>query len=485
MSDDFLLELGKNPQARNLVKSLGLPIPMPQDLRRAKGPRTERPLKDRDVALFVPSGSALLSALATGLVEAGANPFVVETPGTLAAFEGPGEAYGRTAVELDPESDRKYHAAVLDGTALASAEDLKALWAFFRPLMRKLKTSGRLVVIGRPPEGAENAAEASAQAALEGFVRSAAKELGKKGTTAQLLRVENGAEAAIAGPLRFFLSERSAYVSGQPLTVSATAGAPTGSWVCPLERNVALVTGAARGIGRATARILADEGATVVCLDRPADDGPTAKLAREINGDVLLQDVTDPEAPQNIATYLKEQHGGVDIVVHNAGITRDRTLANLKEPAWDLTLDVNLGAVLRMTSELMASGVLRDHGRLICLSSRHHGQRDRAGHHRDATDGGDPVRDPRGGAPYEQPGSGWPAGRHRPGDRVSRHAHRAGDHRADAAGVRRLAGREVADAAQEGESEIGPTGGNRERGSDSVREGVRRLSEARLHRVGV
>jgi 3-oxoacyl-[acyl-carrier protein] reductase len=133
--------------------------------------------------------------------------------------------------------------------------------------------------------------------------------------------------------------------------------------------KVALVTGAARGIGEATAELLAAEGAHVVCLDRPADDGPCSKVAQRVGGSALLVDITDVDAPDRIAADLKERFGGVDIVVHNAGVTRDKTLGRMKPDAWDMAVDINLGAVVRITDRLLQDGTLRDGGRIICLSS--------------------------------------------------------------------------------------------------------------------
>jgi 3-oxoacyl-[acyl-carrier protein] reductase len=138
--------------------------------------------------------------------------------------------------------------------------------------------------------------------------------------------------------------------------------------VRPLEGKVVLVTGAARGIGEATVRLLADEGARVVVLDRPADDAPASQVARAIGGSVLLADVSDPEAPARIARELQERYGGVDVVIHNAGITRDKTLAKMKHELWDQAIAVNLASVARITDALVG-GPLRDGGRIVCLSS--------------------------------------------------------------------------------------------------------------------
>jgi 3-oxoacyl-[acyl-carrier protein] reductase len=372
---DFLVELGKQKQVRRLIKGLGLPIPMPQALARAEGPLVERPLADRDVGVWLSEAGPVAEALAQALAEAGANAHVAGNAGAVRVFDGPGEAFGRPAQPLvtSTESEEgafKLSALVFDATAIGELSGLRALHEFFNPLLRRLRRCGRVVVLGRPPEEQSEPEAAAAQSALEGFVRSLGKELGRKGATANLVYVSDGTESRVAGPLRFLLTERSAYVSGQPLTLSRTARQPsdTPAWTYSLDGKVALVTGAARGIGAATARLLADEGARVVCLDRPADDGPTSKLARDIDGAVLLTDVTDPEAPGRIAHYLQSEHGGVDVVVHNAGVTRDKTLAKMTPQLWEQAIDVNLAAVVRITEGLLEEA-LNSYGRIICLSS--------------------------------------------------------------------------------------------------------------------
>jgi 3-oxoacyl-[acyl-carrier protein] reductase len=92
-------------------------------------------------------------------------------------------------------------------------------------------------------------------------------------------------------------------------------------------------------------------------------------VARAVGGTVLLADVSEPDAAAKIARELKERHGGVDVVIHNAGITRDKTLAKMKPELWDQAIAVNLASVARITEELTRTGTLRDGGRVICLSS--------------------------------------------------------------------------------------------------------------------
>lgn len=380
--NDILLQIGQNPQARKLVKTLGLPLPIPQSLARARGPMEERPLHDYEIVVGGHPGdgeSTLVQVLAKTLTRAGATPLVVGGAVIPPAFVSEGEAWGRPprGLMLDALPDKlKFDAMVFDATEIRDAAGLRSLYDFFHPLIRNLGRCGRVVLLARPPATAHTPEQAAAQGAIEGFVRSLGKELGKQGSTANMIYVDDDADALVEGPLRYLLSKRSAFVSGQPLHVDARTidvdaipgFAPL--WVRPLEGKVALVTGAARGIGAATAKLLAQEGAHVVCLDRPGDDELLSAVAREIAGTPLLVDVSDPEAAQTIATRLREDHGGVDIVVHNAGITRDKTLARMKPEHWDQCLAINLDAVVRITEALTGEdGPLLDDGRIIVLSS--------------------------------------------------------------------------------------------------------------------
>lgn len=360
---DQLVVLGRNALARRLVSSLGLSLP--PALERDPGPWQERPLEDRATTVILGPDAQLAEALATTLARAGAEPGVL---GELAPFVAAGEAWGRPPRGLSPEGeDERATVIVYDASGLRAPEQLDHLYQTLHLRVRGLRASGRLIVLGRPPEGLTDPTERAVQRALDGFTRSLAKELGRRGSTANLIWVAPGAEDRLEPVLRWLASPRSAYVSGQPFHVTAVTDAVTPCYVRPLDGRMALVTGGARGIGAATCRALAREGARVVVLDRPEDDEATAALAAEIQGVPLLVDLTTPEAPLRVAGHLREVHGGVDIVVHNAGVTRDKTLAGMKPAHWDLVLDVNLRAVLRLQSAL--DPLLRDHGRIIALSS--------------------------------------------------------------------------------------------------------------------
>jgi 3-oxoacyl-[acyl-carrier protein] reductase len=257
---------------------------------------------------------------------------------------------------------------VFDATGITGSADLHRLYDFFHPYARTLYPSGRVIVLGTPPELATTAKEATAQRALEGFTRSVGKEFGR-GTTAQLVYVAPGAEDGIESTLRFLLSGRSAYVSGQVLRIGPAQMSPPADWTQPLDGKVAMVTGAARGIGAAIARVLARDGAHVICVDVPAAGDTLSTVANELAGTAVQLDITSAEAPERVVDHVAARHGGLDVVVHNAGITRDKTIFRMKPEAWDSVLDVNLSSQERINDALLAHDLLPFGARVVSVSS--------------------------------------------------------------------------------------------------------------------
>ncbi|MFW6694500.1 3-oxoacyl-ACP reductase [Streptomyces sp. MAR4 CNX-425] len=321
-----------------VAKRLGLPRPA-----RLERHRPGQPVARGPVALGGADGGRMRKTLRELLDSAGAEVVTEETvrPGAL----------------------------VFDATGIDSSARLRALHDFLHPRIRRLAPCGRVVVVGTPPEDAAGPAEAVAQRALEGFVRSVGKEL-RNGSTAHLLLVAPGAEGGLESTLRFALSARSAYVSGQALRVTGTADVPaTADWDRPLAGRTALVTGASRGIGAVTAETLHRDGAQVVCLDVAAQAAELRAVADRVGGGALELDITAADAGDRLAAYLDEHHSGVDVVVHNAGITRDKTLGRMTAAQWDAVVGVNLTAVETLTARLLDGGLLRDGGRVVCTSS--------------------------------------------------------------------------------------------------------------------
>lgn len=362
MSDRYL-KFVNTPVGRTAAQSLGLPSPV--NLKRLK--RADQPFIEGDVLVGAANGSKAISAIGNLLGASPAKLFHASAIDTLNDSSGSGNK--AEALPLNADIDQKFSALVLDATGMKDTNDLRAVYDFFHPTIRKLAGNGRVLVIGQDPATCRQPAKAAAHQALEGFVRSVGKEVGKKGATANLLWMAPGAEKQLDSSVRFFLSPRSAYVSGQVTRVGKSKEAPATNPVAPLTGKVALVTGASRGIGASIAETLTRDGATVIGLDIPPAMEDLQKVMDTLKGKALACDITDARAPKQIADFVKEHFGGIDLVIHNAGITRDKTLGNMPEHFWDMAIAVNLTAEELIDEELMHQELLRENGRIVCISS--------------------------------------------------------------------------------------------------------------------
>ncbi len=204
----------------------------------------------------------------------------------------------------------------------------------------------------------------AAQRALEGLTRSLGKEA-RNAVTTNLIQVDPGAD--IDATLRFFLSPRSAYVSSQVVRIDGIATNASDDWSKPLAGKRALVTGTARVIGVSIAAVLAEHGAIVTGLD--------VEAARDALDQTML--AIEVASPSNCAHAALVASGGVDIIVHNAGITRDKTIARMIKDMWDSVIDINLIAQECIDEAPLAQNVLRAGGRTSSrgvVDQRHRGQ---------------------------------------------------------------------------------------------------------------
>jgi len=357
MSDRYS-DFVQSSLGKKVAKNLGLPLPVNLD-RFESGQRlvrgsvlvgsatgddkrisesVARIFSDLHAEVFVNSSDSIKDALADADIEAKAN-----TGG-----------------------DDKFKVLLFDASNISNADELKQVYEFFHTVARRVERSGRVIIIGRPPEAIDDIETALAQRALEGFVKSVGKEF-KRGITAQLIYVAEGAEQNLDSTLRFFTSARSAYVSGQVVRVGKGKTFDV-DWTQPLGGKTMLVTGASRGIGEAIARLLAREGAHVICLDVPQQQADLQKVASEISGSALMLDITNEDAGEEIADAA-EKRGGLDAVIHNAGVTRDKTLANMDEKKWDMVININLASIAKLNHYMLANDVLKDDARIVCVSS--------------------------------------------------------------------------------------------------------------------
>ncbi|WP_346926707.1 3-oxoacyl-ACP reductase [uncultured Arthrobacter sp.] len=270
----------------------------------------------------------------------------------------------------------KLGAIILVLDELARPEDLAKPVLTAATSLRDLAPNSRVITVSRSAADAEDPdaadpAAAAARQGVDGLLRSLAKEL-RAGATANGILLAGGAgttSPSTLGALRFFLSGRSAFVDGQFLTVSSVDGQLPADAEKPLAGKVAVVTGAARGIGAAIARTLYRDGATVVVVDIPAAGDHLATVANEVHGTALQLDISREDAGQRIIDHAVERHGHLDIVIHNAGITRDKLLANMDQGRWDSVIAVNIAAQLRINEALLASEHFRNSPRIVSVAS--------------------------------------------------------------------------------------------------------------------
>ena len=138
-----------------------------------------------------------------------------------------------------------------------------------------------------------------------------------------------------------------------------------------LSGKVALVTGASRGIGRAIARRLGEQGAVVIAAARGdhADDTAREIVAAGHTAEAVSLDVTDGGAVQKMPGEIVERHGRLDIVVSNAGIARDQLVMRMKREDWDVVIATNLTAAFTCTQAVLRPMIKQRGGRIITISS--------------------------------------------------------------------------------------------------------------------
>ena len=138
-----------------------------------------------------------------------------------------------------------------------------------------------------------------------------------------------------------------------------------------LTGKVALVTGASRGIGRAIATRLAEQGATVVAAARGtnANDCVAALTARGLRAEAITLDVTDTAALEQVPGQIVDKHERLDIVISNAGITRDQLLLRMKREDWDAVIATNLTATFVLAQAAIRPMLRQRSGRIIAVSS--------------------------------------------------------------------------------------------------------------------
>ena len=338
MSDKYL-EIANSTLGKKIFTAIGLPDPVPLRREDAQQPHTL-------------AGPVLMGASQGALFASSIGAFI-ETAG----------------VELcDQSMETKGH-LLFDASGIASAEQSAELYSFFNQHIKSVMDSGRVIIIGQKPSAVADADRATVQRGLVGFVKSVAKEIGRKGATVNLILVDSGGEQALKAPVRFLLSAGSAFMNAQVLTVASPVAAMDADWVGPLTGKSVLVTGAARGIGLAISQTMARDGAVVIGVDVPQSQDDLATAMDSIGGLSLPLDITDADAAEKIRDFCLSHSTTLHAVVHNAGVTRDKMLSRMTAHQWDLLMQINLGAVQRINKALLETELLDSGGKIVGVAS--------------------------------------------------------------------------------------------------------------------
>lgn len=362
---DFLVEMGKTKWVRSAFEKLDLPLSLPSEIEREAGPETASPLEGRWVIMGGAHEQPAKEA-ARACAEAGAGfvvPGSVDYPACLSDMGVTAAAEKRRDLAAE-----RVDVCIFDATGLEEIMQIDELFSFLKRWTPRINRSGRVLILAPAPGDPASPGRHALLGALGGLVRAFSKEVGPEGITVHLVLVPPVTGGYLAPLVRFIASRRSAFITGQTWRISEIEGAGRCfEYVRSLEKKVALVTGAARGIGAAITRSLAQEGAEVVLVDVPERSRELADTASRTAGMPLVVDITWPRAPSFIAGKVKKKHGKLDILVHNAGVYLDRRVTDMSPDDWYRVYNINLASVVRLTQALDC--MVESGGRILGVGS--------------------------------------------------------------------------------------------------------------------
>jgi 3-oxoacyl-[acyl-carrier protein] reductase len=398
---DLLLQLSQNPALRPWLAKLGLPTPVLLD-RGTQNCFSSPPLTGRPITVLGQNAGARTTEALSNI---------------LSQKFGAQLADGSTSV-------------LVDATWVRSPGDVSTLaMQVLQPLAARKLKNGRVVLLSS--HAPEHVMSTSLSSGLASLVRSLAKEMGPTGTTVNIVNMRGLSSSSsspspdslvlVAWPLAFLLLPDAAFISGQELMVdvgasSSSNAAATSKWLDTLTTSsssssssssstssssssssssskegllhgkTCLVTGSSRGIGEAITLRLAAEGAQVFGVDLPGTAPQLKALMERVGGVGFPLDLTEEGAEGKMREFVRREggrEGRIDCLVHNAGLTRDKTLRRMKPEQFQQVVKVNLEAVVKINKafglgfddegeegrEDKQDVLLKPGGRILLLSS--------------------------------------------------------------------------------------------------------------------
>lgn len=331
----------QNATLRTLLKTLNIPVPVPPILKRNLNAYSNDELKHKKIVVCGKE-----------------NDFLHHLQKEFNIITDSATIY-----------DEKLDGLVMSCVGMQTIEDLEDVYTTVKNTVSKIAANGRIVLVSKVDMNSITAF--SVQKSIDGFARALSKEIGgKKGVTVNLLKITNDevTTGMLSSAALFFLSDKSSFITGQVVELNNASGNVYPSIEGLLQHKVAIVTGGARGIGAAAARVLHREGAKVIIIDVPQASDDAHALANEINGECLLLDITAATSVHEIQQYVIKNFGKLDILINNAGITRDKTIAKMSIDQWRSVLNVNMKAILSLTEVFTQNG-FSEQAKIVSLSS--------------------------------------------------------------------------------------------------------------------
>ena len=331
----------QNSSVRRVLKTLNIPVPVPPILKRNGNAFSDAELQTKKITVA----------------------------GNETEFSHEIQKLLNDKCDVATIYDAQIDGLVVSCVGMQTIEDLEDLFTSIKNTVNKIAANGRIVIVSKLDTS--SVTSFTVQRSIDGFSRALSKEIGgKKGVTVNLLKITNDDVQAyeVVKAATFFLSDKSPFITGQVVELNKADGQNISSQENLLQGKIAIVTGGARGIGAAAAKVLHREGATVIIVDVPQAADDANALAQEINGDAKLLDITKDGAAQELQEFVLGKYGKLDILVNNAGITRDKTIAKMSMDQWRAVLNVNLKAVINLTDTFVQKGFSKN-AKVVSLSS--------------------------------------------------------------------------------------------------------------------